>query len=373
MTTLTLASKQWMTRPADERYDSLDALHAAVLHHRNVAAEQRAVPLSRLQIVARADDAGVLRPVLGSKANTDMAADFTHYSFGQFCRRLATGDRPVPAGYLRTLPAELAATNLNHALTRAVDDTDVEEREGTLLFAQNGRLVLRAITSDRYTRIWNSDVTRRLLQFTALNPIWQPAPAGFDGSRGLYASDKDMFAFLVDNDRRIFETLPGGGFSRGFFVWNSEVGDAAFNIMTFLYQYICGNHMVWGASGVTHVRIPHIGNADERAFGKIAVELRKYHDASAEDEEAKISAMIRKEIAGTKDEILDALFGLNVTRKVAARAVEIAEQSEDRYGNPRSVFAIVSGITEQARDKANADERVALEVQAGKVAQIAFA
>jgi hypothetical protein len=29
--------------------------------------------------------------------------------------------------------------------------------------------------------------------------------------------------------------------------------------MTFLYEYVCGNHRVWGASNVVEVKIRHIG------------------------------------------------------------------------------------------------------------------
>lgn len=50
----------------------------------------------------------------------------------------------------------------------------------------------------------------------------------------------------------------------------------------------------------------------------------------------------------------------------------VAVENEDRYGNPRSVWAFTGGLTEIARDRLNADERVALERQAGKIMQIAF-
>lgn len=363
------ASRQWASRPADQRFDSLEALHAAVSHHREVAAEQKHVAISKLRITTAMDSQGVVHPVLGT-TTTDQTAKFSHFGFGSFARRLSNADNPVPASYLRTLPAGLASANLNNAIKNA---TARDLSDTTILFAQNGDLVARAFTSDDYTRIWNVDITKRLLEFVRLNPDWQPAPAAFDGSRGLYASDKDIFAFLVDNDRRIFESLPGGGLGRGFFLSNSEVGDRSFSITTFWYQYICGNHMVWGAKGVANLRIPHIGDADERAFRKMAVELRRYADASTAGDEAKVASMIKTTVEGTKDEVLDKLFGLGISRKVAAQAVDIADRSEDRYGNPRSVFALVSGITEIARDKVNADERVKLEAAAGKVAQIAFA
>jgi hypothetical protein len=361
------ASRQWASRPADQRFTSLIDLHAAVQHHREVAAEQKSVPLANLRITTEMDTAGVVHPVLGTKT-TDRTAKFTHFSFGQLARRVG-----APASYLRELSAGLASANLNEGIRRGAED---DAGDNKLLFAQNGDLVLRAITSDKYTRIWNVDVTSRLIKLVEDAPEWQPAPAAFDGSRGLYASEKDVFAFMVDDDRRIFETLPGGGLSRGFFISNSEVGDASFSLTTFLYQYVCGNHMVWGAQGVKNIRIPHIGDADSRAFSRMRIELRKYADESAAGDEAKIAKMMAYEFKGTKDEVLDTIFkqiGAAIPKGTIRQGIEIADTSEDRYGNPRSAFAIVSGLTEIARDKVNADERVKLEQGAGKVAQIAFA
>lgn len=361
------ASRQWASRPADERFTSLADLHAAVQHHREVAAEQKSVPIANLRITTAMDREGIVHPVLGTHT-TEQVAKFTHFSFGQLARRVG-----APASYLRNLSAGLASANLNEGIRKADEAT---ARENTLLFAQNGDLILRAITSDKYTRIWNEDVTARLIRLTEDAPQWQPAPAAFDGSRGLYASEKDVFAFMVDDDRRIFETLPGGGLSRGFFISNSEVGDASFSLTTFLYQYVCGNHMVWGAQGVKNIRIPHIGDADSRAFKNITIELMKYGNESAAEDEAKITRMTRYEFKGTKDEVLDTIFrqiGQAIPKGTLAEAIEISDTSEDRYGTPRTAFSIVSGLTEIARDKVNADERVKLEKAAGKVAQIAFA
>ncbi len=358
MTVLMQATNQWSSRPEDERFNSLADLHAAVTHHRDVAVEATDVQLGDLT-VRNLDGTPKL---IGS---TGSPASFTHHSFGQVCRRIG-----APAAYLRTLPAQLVCANMNTGLSK-LSPRDNNEGDN-LLFAQNGSLVLRAALSPSYTRIWNTDITSRIIKLTEQAPEWAPAPAAFDGSRGLYASDKDMFAFMVDNDRRIFESLPGGGLGRGFFVSNSEVGDASFRITTFYYEYICGNHRVWGASGVSDLRIPHIGKADERAFAKLTVELRKYADSSVVEDEQKVESMRTYSLGNTKDEVLDAVFNLGVTKKAAAIAYDLAEQREDWYGSPRSVWGFTGGLTEVARDLPNADERVAVERQAGKIMQIAF-
>jgi hypothetical protein len=362
---LMTACDQWMNRPADQRFKSLEELHAATTHHREASREAHAVPYASLR-VERTDLRGAVdAPVLVGKAGTP--AEFTHYSFGQLARNVG-----APASYLRTLPPKLAADALNYGLSHRPEGAS---EHADILFAQNGSLVVRAMTSDKYTRIWNNDISARLIRLTQQSPEWQPAPAAFDGSRGLYASEKDMFAFLVDNDRRIFETEEGGGLGRGFFVQNSEVGDASFSVTTFWYEYVCGNHRVWGASGVQELRIRHVGNADKRAFDELSVELRKYADASVKDDEAKVTAARVKVLGADKDTVLDVVFGLRVqdlSRKTIAASYDRAVEQEARYGNPRSVWGLTGGMTELARDLKNADARVTLERAAGKVLAVAF-
>lgn len=359
MSTLTAATDQWMARPADERFGSLADLHAAVSHHKQTSQEYKGVDMKQLRVSTWQGEPTIKTP-------DGATAKFTNHGFHQFARRIG-----APANYLRTLPAKLAAENMNHGLA-----TTQKGEDDNLLFTSNGSLRLRAAVSGKYTRIWNSDVTSRLIALTEQSPEWQPAPAAFDGSRGLYASDQDMFAFLVDNDRRIFEKGPGGGLGRGFFVSNSEVGSASFAVTTFFYEYVCGNHRVWGASGVSELRIPHIGNADDRAFGRLSVELTKYADSSAADDEQKVASAMRMTLGGTKDEVLDRVFGLRLPglgRKVSGDAYALAEKREDWYGNPRSIWGFTGAVTEIARDYANADERVSLERAAGKLLQLSAA
>jgi hypothetical protein len=357
MSTLMKAHANWATRPADERFSSLEELHQRAVAKRH-AARSALVKTKELKAIAH-DGQVIINGATGAQAN------LTNWSFGQLSRQAE-----APPSYLRTLPATLAAECINTGL-QAVSASD----ESALLLDQNADgLTVRALTSEKYSRIWDVDVTERLLELQARGP-WQPAPAAFDGSRGLYMGDRDMFAFMVDNNRRIFETLPGGGLSRGFFVWNSEVGAASFGIMTFLYEYVCGNHIVWGASDVKEVRIRHVGKADAAAYAQLAVELREYAESSAAEDELRIERMRNYTIGATKDEILDRLFSLRVpqlTRKAIASGYERAVEHVDWYGNPHTAWGMVNGLTEVARDLGNADERVALERASQKVMQLAF-
>ncbi len=357
MATLMEASNQWSSRPDDQRFSSLQELHDYCQSARDTA-KTASVPLSSVRVEANGNNMALVGKV-------GVPATFTNWSFGQLCLRVG-----APAGYLRQLPPTLAAQNVNHGLAHKVGDDTAQ------LYLHNGDgLRLHAVTSEKYSRIWDSDITSRLIRLTENYPCWQPAPPAFDGSRGLYASDHDLFAFMVDNDRRIFDTDPNGGLSRGFFVWNSEVGAASFGVMTFLYEYCCGNHRVWGATGIQEIRVRHIGEANDRAFNELEVELRKYIDASPVEEEAKIEKARTFRLGADKDELLDFVFSKRIpslTKGNIEDGYDKAVKSEALYGDPLTAWGFVGGLTEVARDLPHADGRVTLERAAGKVMEMAF-
>lgn len=348
------ASNEWANRPADESFDSLAALNDAAL-----AQKARA---STRELRTDAIRATVL--------NGDVLMDgtpLTHWAFGQLAR-IAGG----PADYLRSLPATIASAAINHGI---VNPSNGRDAATVALVDVNGSEHVRALTSSKYARIFNADITGRLLALADQNPQWRPAPAAMDGKRGLYLGDQDMFAFLVDNERRVFESSPSGGLSRGFFTWNSEVGSAAFGICTFLYDYVCGNHMVWGARAVRELRLRHVGDVDQRALGAFDATVTSYADSSAESEELLITRARSFKIAATKDEVLDKVFGLRVptlSRKVLVAAYNAAESHSDWYGDPNTAWGLASGITEMSQTRAYANERNDLDRAAGKVLDMAF-
>jgi len=365
MTTLERASHEWSSRSADERFGSLAALHADALLSHSQGAE--ATVFDRDMHVIEHEGAVMLNGKTGNPAR------LTNWTFGQVCREAG-----APTSYLGGLSASTAVAALNEGFAK----NDTADRTTKILFNRGPRKptgtavvpTVRALTSERYSRIWDADITKRLVALEKQGP-WQPAPEAFDGSRGLYRGDRDMFAFMVDNERRIFEKGPGGGLGRGFFCWNSEVGAASFGIMSFLYEYVCGNHRVWGASNIKEFRIRHIGDADERGFAEFKAILTKYADSSVKDDEAKITAARSYSFGATKDEVLDKVFGLKIadlSQTVIEAGYEKAIEHEDWYGNPQSAWGLAGGITEIARDLPNADTRDKVDRAASKLMEIAF-
>lgn len=380
------ASNQWAQRPADERFSTLPELATAVRHYRDSAV---VAPVATKDLRVEATDSDL--SLVGRKG---IPATLTHFAFGQL-----SGYASAPASYLRSLPPTLAAQNLNHGMAKHAPE-DMQ-----LLFHRNDAMVLRGMNSLGYTRIWNADVVDRLMRLPDgwRVPPARPAHDGQPGSRpateadvlsnnrgggglsinvgdmiapaGLYASDHDLFVFMVNEDRRISEPGNPDGLSRGFFVWNAEVPGVSFGISTFLYRHVCGNHIVWDASKVSEIRLRHVGTADARAFSRLRMDLRQYADASASETEAQIKRARTIEIAGTKDEVLDRVFGLKsvgLSRSTIEAGYALAERHSDVDGSPRSPWGLAQGLTRHAQTTPYADDRTRIDRAAGKVLSIAF-
>jgi hypothetical protein len=368
----------------DERFESVQALHDACLTIRQSAKTSRdGLTYAGLSAIAVGNEVELL-----SRA-TGVQTQFTHWAFGQASQRAE-----APAGYLRNLPATLAAQCLNHGFEKRASD------QVALMFHQNSRLVLRSLTSERYDRIWNSEITVRLLDL--LDRGWKVPPArpahndprarpataqdvlgdsefslsinigDMIAPAGLYASDHDMFAFLVDPSRRIQDGSQSG-LSRGFFVSNSEVGAASFRVTYFLYRHVCGNHIVWDASDVKQISIRHVGDASTRAFAELSAQLVEYDNASASDEESKIARARTLRLGTDKQAVLDKLLGMRLP--VSKQTVLLAQANADEYAHendPLSVYGMVNGLTRIAQDTPYADERVQVDRAASKVMSVAF-
>ena len=374
------ASQQWANRPDDERFANLHEMKQSCDYYRNSSVEGN---VAYADLRATAVDGEVM---LSGTART---AHLTNWAFGQ----LATV-AGAPAGYLRRLPAELAAENLNQTLAKV-------EGTGRLLAHQNaGDLTLRCLTGANYARIWNGEIVERLIGLQDDGwrvPPARPARIGQAGTReatiadcltagdfglsvqlgdliapaGLYASDHDMFVFMVNETRRI-EDGSKGGLSRGFFVSNSEVGGGSLKRTSFLYRHCCGNHIVWGASNVVETKIIHRGNAGDKFNNEFLVELRKYADDSASDDEARIVDAKRTVIAANKEDVIDALFGKKILpRKDLIAAYDYAEQEETTVA-PNTVWGMVQGVTRLSQDTQFADERAATDKAAGKILELVF-
>jgi hypothetical protein len=271
----------------------------------------------------------------------------------------------APGGYLRELPAPLAADCLNYGFQVERDARDI----GVLL-TKNGTSELRAVTGPNYGRIWDGDVVAALIDRFGDGATGDWRVPGVFGqlvdvtreNTTLFSGDRDMFVFLADEQNRI--ELPGrrdgqtGTLARGFFVTNSEVGAGALKVKTFLFDYVCANRIVWGAHELDEISIRHTASAPDKFIDLVEPALVEYSRSSA----ANVSGILRGAQAAKIDKV-DKFLANRFGPRVAAR-VQHAHMLDE--GRPiETVWDAVTGATAYARSIPWQAERVEFETLAG--------
>jgi len=364
MTTLTQCNQQWSSRPADERFLSLTALNEFT-HSVRASSKARQISSRGLQAVPVEGD----HKALQVEGPTGARVDVTNWSFGQLAARAG-----APAGYLRSLPAPMACDCINFGLQHEREIEDV----GVLLTAapDGGVARLAAVTGPAYGRIWNSQITGALVErfgdgrtgtFRVPGEFGKQVAISKDNTT-LYASDRDMFVFLADEEHRI--ELPNrrdgktGSMARGFFVWNSEVGSSTLGISTFLFDYVCSNRLVWGASNISEIKIRHTGGAADRWLQEVVPAIQTYANGS--------TAGIVASIEDARSRRIDDVAGFLAKRFSRAQSSAImAAHMTDEARPIETLWDAATGITAYARNIQHQDARVQIEREAGKLLEAA--
>jgi hypothetical protein len=389
---LTEASHQWAKRPADERFwglnDLLDALQTQKTDSREYERKVSGVRAVAYQAP------GVDQPDLYISAGQTPALA-TNWAFGQLCRYADS-----PPSYLATLPAELAVNCINNGLNKYRDDTV------NMFMQQNkteGKLVLRSFLTDHYNRLYNSDVVlnglRPATECGWMVPPARPSPMTDPRSRpatvedivpgqdnfglsvkvgdmiapaGVYASDRDMFVFMV-NPERVFDDGVKG-LMRGFFMWNSEVGAGAFKMKTFMLESVCGNHICYGATQVKEVKVVHKGRAIDSMAQQVKITMKTYGEMGESGERQMITKARSYELGKTKEEVIEMLFNmkqLGLSKGDIESSYDTAVRWEHTAkASPRTAWGLVHGLTRFSQTKPYTDERHRLDSAGGKLLQL---
>jgi hypothetical protein len=353
---ITRASNEWCSRPDDERYLSLESLHEAVIG-RTAVTQVRTI--ENVSLVARgAEEAGGTLRL--EHADLGLLAP-SHWSLNQ----LATVSH-TPAKWIReiaTAPAgpALAAAAINTGLRHLAAREEVQVMS---LGTDPTWRELRCIVGPDYGRIYDHEVVEAVIGVNADERWKVPAASGISANpkraTTLYASDRDVFIFLVDEHHPVAIKIDGTTryLFRGFMVWNSEVGHHKFGFMTFLYDYVCDNRMVWGAREVKGLTIKHTKNAPNRFAREAYPQLRDFANASVKDVEEQLARASRMKVANSDEDVLTWLRSHDFTKKEGESIVRMAKAEE---GDARTLWQVVNGGTAFARSIPHADERVVFE------------
>lgn len=349
MSQLFAAHKQWATRPKEERFYTLKEMHELAAQRRIVSHESR-VTMNNIRF--RGEEKSIY--IIGKETD----AQPTHWAFGQLCDLL-----DAPPAYMRKLPGHLVATNLNWAVANNPGRDMMK-----MMWANSTEMVVRAFNTMAYGRLWDNDVLAWLRQLTNDEQDWHRPPAVTDHlyPSGLYMSDRNFFVFLVNESNRI-DDGSDKGLARGFFCWNTEVGQLSFGFQAFLYQYVCGNHIVWNAKNLFDARIFHSGNnVAFRVEKQVRPLLNQYIQSSAATEQAIITTARQKTIAQSRDGAIDWLaqrkFGYSPTE-----AATIVTHAEGLGKDPTVLWHLVDAATRLSQEKGFSDARTEKDRQAGKL------
>lgn len=360
-------SSEWFSRADDERYLSLSELYAAV-RSRADRAQARTVESRAVRVEASRDNPDRLALIVPGR---DAPIAPTHWSFGQLCSLVG-----APSGYLRELPAPLAGINLQHGLlahrAELVKTLEVED----------GRVELRAVTGPDYGRIWDHELVAAVMKIAGdgIGDTRWKVPGVLDWATmthnpfvdvtkettTLYASDRDVFLFLVDDTHPIEAgRLPNGDpdlYFRGFYCWNSEVGSKTLGIASFYLRAVCMNRNLWGVEGFEEISIRHSKFAAQRFAHEAAPALTSFATSSPAPFIAGIKAA-RERIVARDDEDREAFLRKRGFSKAETTKV-IATVLDEEGRPPESVFDFVQGITALARTKTHQDTRLEIEGKA---------
>ncbi|MDE0945977.1 MAG: DUF932 domain-containing protein [Sphingobium sp.] len=359
-------SSEWFSRPDDEKFLSLTDLYDNV-RTRAERATTRIVESRSLRVEARADNPERLTLFVPGE---DMPIAPTNWSFGQLSSLVG-----APASYLRSLPAALAGINLQHGLLFHRGE------QVKLLQTQDGRAELRAVTGPDYGRIWDHELVAAVMKIAGdgVGDTRWKVPGVLDWSSmhynpfvdvtrdttTLYASDRDVFLFLVDDTHPIEAGRLANGdpdlFFRGFYCWNSEVGSKTLGIATFYLRAVCMNRNLWGVENFEEISIRHSKFAANRFAHEAAPALENFADSSASGFIQGIRAARERIVARTDEDRQTFLRGQGFSKAETGKiiATVLAEEGHP----PASIFDFVQGITAHARSKSNQDSRLDVEAK----------
>jgi hypothetical protein len=322
MSNLTRAHRELYRRPADERFESLTDLHAYCQSIKDRCSRYK-YPATEFRPKLSESDVAV-------EINGHGAFRLNSWSFGQLCSLAGAAKETVN----RLQPAT-ASQVLSETLTQRVDD-DLDLQ--ALVMDDN---VVRAITGEKYKRLWSADLLSMVREFAT---DFTPPQQGAGGATGLYAGEQDMFCFLIDPAG--WTEIGGEAFAPGFYLWNSEVGKRTVGVSTFWFQAVCQYQIVWDAVEVVEFTRRHTGRPRE-ALAAVRDAIEQL--VAIRDQRRDGFARVVAKAMGTKygrdgDEVQKLLAKAGFTKQLAKKATEIAVQN-----GAFTIWSVVDALTQLAR------------------------
>jgi len=359
--------EQWVKRPADQCFDSLEALHA---FNQDKLARTRQLPANLAELK--------VKPIFGDK---DIALEafgkelmLTNYSFSKLAEYA-----DMPPDTLRRLPAPMACDVLNYGLTtNSVGSKTIEQleewekddigravkRDAKIIYESNGSDIVSTIVGPSYSLLPDSTVSGFAMDLAdKYNLLPAPKTTGkVDGEvtehRGLYASDRDTFIFLSDMDKPVL-CFADSPIYRGLLLWNGY--QRTFGGVGFDFAGICCNYSIHKYTERFKFNLKHSAKLmDNFDVAEIMDKAKEYFNGGTTEHQKFLEYATKLELGKNDDEVVETLVKLRdplLGKRSSQNVIELAKQREGIYGNPRTVWSVGNVLTEIGRDRPTASAR----------------
>ena len=375
-----IVANNWANRPADERFISLTDLIDVKKNKHNlmtgglvdvktsnfkVSAEETGTDLKQGKIFIEYKD---------ETTNKWFKTEPTNWAFNQ-----VSSLGKAPSSYLRTLPATLSAENIFWGISQNRNRQFVKPYAAVPGAAAEG--TLHAMTGPDYGRIYDYEVATSVKEAIyntdfkvpgALtgNNTYDPFVPVTAATTTLFASDRDIFLFLVDDLNPIeVGKLKNGDpdlMFIGFYVSNSEVGAKSFRLGTMYLRGICMNRCLWGVENFQEIKINHTKFALDRFRDEVAPALKVYSSGNSNDLIEGVQKAKAQKIAENDQEMLEYFQKrVGLSQRMSQQALD--RHLEEEQEPARTTWDAVQSITAIARDIPHQDNRFELEKKAGQL------
>jgi hypothetical protein len=293
-------------------------------------------------------------------------ASLNDWSLGLLCSKAK-----APKAYINALTPQLASDCINHSLSKREDRG--KGFVGNILQTDDGPLA-RAFYSQGYARVPDLEMAQF---YHRMATEFNYEPAGtFAGKRGgmppvnpkasgLYHGERNQFLFIANEDGAV-EIDGGSVLYHCVMAWNSEVTASQIGFSHCLYNFICGNHMIWGMQEYREVSARHVGHPEEVLHK--AQDMFIHIDRRRSDLQTQIHTNVReaqrKEFGATREQVKKKLETY-MTRKDAGNVLDWSDHPKAYPKAPNTVWGVAQGVTLYSQTFKNADNRRSMD----KVAQ----
>jgi hypothetical protein len=379
MTELMQASREWATRPDDQRFLSLEDMRE---FKRGFLPRERGGTTITVEMPYRDMRIGQDGTDLFLLSKGDRPINLSPIAFEQVCKAAE-----VPYDFLPTLKTETAQTVLMEKLAQVTPYTNGTPRLGALFMSPGNGAPgkIHSVNGPRFPRIFDFDIIELVIEMNErAGGAWKIPYATYqdaDPKRAttLYASDRDHFLFLVDEERHF--DIAGHPMKVGFFLSGSEMGVRKERLVGFQYDKVCDNRIVWNARGVFEIEIAHTGDAVDRWLREAQPGLQRFIDSDPRETIRRIEAarditpkqLPMGPVDDTAESVTEFLRSVRVKATVAEAEGAMAYLKQGRaadglVSDEPSLYNLVQAGTAWARDNlGNSDKRVPAERKFGQI------